>query len=126
MRAVDTNVVVRLIARDNIVQTAAAEAFVSKGAWVSQLVLVETTWVLEAVFGLNHKQLAVAIGMLLNHRDLVLQDPDVVTAALAHYRKRPKLGFSDCVILEVARKAGHIPVGTFDREFGKLEGAHRI
>jgi predicted nucleic-acid-binding protein len=126
MRAADTNVVVRLITRDNIAQTASAEAFVTKGAWVSQLVLVETIWVLESVFGLNHRQLAVAVEMLLNHRDLVLQDPDVVAAALAHYRKRPKLGFSDCLVLEVARKAGHIPVGTFDREFGKLEGTERL
>ena len=126
MRAADTNVVVRLITRDNIAQTGSAEAFAMKGAWVSQLVLVETIWVLDSVFGLNHKQLAVAVEMLLNHRDLVLQDPDVVAAALAHYRKRPKLGFSDCMVLEVARKAGHIPVATFDREFGKLEGTELL
>jgi len=126
MRAVDTNVVVRLIARDNVAQTALAEAFVMKGAWVSQLVLVETIWVLDSVFGLNHKQLALAVEMLLNHRDLVIQDPDVVAAALAHYRKRPKLGFSDCMVLEVARKTGHSPIATFDREFGKLEGTQRL
>ena len=126
MRAVDTNVVVRLIARDDKAQTAAAESFVSKGAWISQLVLVETTWVLDAVFGLNHKQLVVAVEMLLHHRDLVLQDPDVVASALANFRKRPKVGFSDCMILEGARKAGHTPVGTFDCEFGKLEGTERV
>ena len=126
MRAADTNVVVRLITRDDVAQTASAEAFVAKGAWVSQLVLVETIWVLDSVFGLNHKQLAVAVAMLLDHRDLVLQDPDVVAAALAHYRKRPKLGFSDCMVLEVARKAGRSPVGTFDRELGKLEGTERL
>jgi predicted nucleic-acid-binding protein len=126
MRAADTNVVVRLITRDDVAQTASAEAFVTKGAWVSQLVLVETIWVLDSVFGLNHKQLAVAVQMLLNHRDLVLQDPDVVAAALAHYRKRAKAGFSDCMVLEVARKAGHVPVGTFDRELGKLQGAERL
>ena len=126
MRAADTKVVVRLITRDNVAQTASAEAFVTRGAWVSQLVLVETIWVLDSVFGLTHKQLAVAVEMLLNHRDLVLQDPDVVAAALAHFRKRPKLGFSDCMVLEVARKAGHIPVATFDRELGKLEGTERL
>jgi predicted nucleic-acid-binding protein len=126
MRAADTHVVVRLITRDDLAQTASAEAFVTKGAWVSQLVLIETICVLDSVFGLNHKQLAIAVAMLLNHRDLVLQDPDVVAAALAHYRKRPKLGFSDCMVLEVARKAGHMPVGTFDRELGKLEGTERL
>jgi predicted nucleic-acid-binding protein len=126
MRAVDTNLLVRLITRDDANQTASAEAFVTKGAWASHLVLVEMTWVLDAVFGLSHAQIAVAIEMLLNHRDLVLQDADVVTAALAHYRKRPKLGFSDCMVLEVARKAGHLPLGTFDRPLGKLDGAELV
>jgi len=28
--------------------------------------------------------------------------------------------------IEVARKAGHLPLGTFDRELGKLEGAQKL
>jgi len=126
MRAVDTNILVRLVARDDLRQTASAEAFVTAGAWVSHLVLVETTWVLDSVFGLNHAQIAVAVEMLLNHRDLVVQDPDVVAAALEFYQARPKLGFSDCMVLEVARKAGHLPLGTFDRQLGKLDGAELV
>ena len=55
-----------------------------------------------------------------------MQEPDVVTRALAHYRKKPALGFSDCLIVEVARRAGHLPLGTFDRNLGKLEGAQRL
>ena len=51
---------------------------------------------------------------------------DVVEAALQHFRAWPKLGFSDCLILEVARKAGHLPLGTFDRDLGKLEGTHSL
>jgi predicted nucleic-acid-binding protein len=50
MRAVDTNVLVRLVTRDNRKQVAAVESFVSKGAWLSTLVLVEATWVLTAVY----------------------------------------------------------------------------
>ena len=48
MRAIDTNVLVRLIARDDPKQVIAAEKFVEKGAWVSHLALVEATWVLAA------------------------------------------------------------------------------
>jgi hypothetical protein len=29
-------------------------------------------------------------------------------------------------MLEVARKAGHVPLGTFDRDLGKLDGAERL
>jgi predicted nucleic-acid-binding protein len=121
MRAIDTNVLVRLLTRDDPKQAASAEAFVSKGAWVSHVVLIGTTWVLDSVFDLTPAQIGVAVEMLLNHRDLVLQDPEVVTAALGHYRRRTKVGFSDCMVLEIARKAGHVPLGTFDRPFGKLD-----
>ena len=47
MRAVDTNVLVRLVTRDDPKQVRAAEAFVANGAWVPHLVLVEAMWVLE-------------------------------------------------------------------------------
>jgi len=61
-----------------------------------------------------------------HHQYLTLQDADAVAAALQHFRRRPKVGFSDCLILEVARKAGHTPLGTFDRRLGKLDGAQRL
>ena len=123
MRAVDTNVLVRLITRDDRRQTAVAELFVNKGAWVSTLVLLEATWVLTAVYDLTHAEIATAIDMLLHHQNLTLQDSDIVAAAVDQYRKRPVLGFSDCLILETARKAGHLPLGTFDRNLSKLDGA---
>ena len=41
MRAVDTNVLIRLITRDDGNQLRAAEQFVANGAWVSPLVLTE-------------------------------------------------------------------------------------
>jgi predicted nucleic-acid-binding protein len=126
MRTVDTNLLVRLLVRDDAKQVAAAESFVAKGAWVSHLVLAETMWVLDAVFGLDPKQIATAIEMLLGHADLTIQDSEVVAAALSHFRDRPKVGFSDCLILAVAKKAGHLPVGTFDREMAKFEGAVRV
>lgn len=126
MRAIDTNVLVRLITRDDQKQTAAAEEFVEKGAWVSHLVLAETTWVLGTLYELGHEQIAMAVEMLLNHDRLSIQDAEVAVAALDHYRGKPVLGYSDCLVLEIARKAGHVPLGTFDRNLSKLEGAERL
>jgi predicted nucleic-acid-binding protein len=126
MRAVDTNVLVRLVTRDDRKQVAAAESFVSKGAWVSTLVLTEATWVLTALYNLSQAEIATAIDMLLHHRDLIIQESDSVAAALEQYRKRPALGFSDCLILETARKVGHLPLGTFDRNLSKLHGAEGL
>lgn len=126
MRAVDTNLLVRLVVRDDADQVSAAEAFVSRGAWVSHLVLAETYWVLDAVYNCSPAQIAGAIDRLLNHKDLTLQNADAVALALDHFRSRPALGFSDCLVLEIARKAGHLPLGTFDRSLARLEGTHRL
>jgi predicted nucleic-acid-binding protein len=126
MRAIDTNVLVRLITRGRAAQVQAAETFVAKGAWVSQLVLAEAVWVLASVYDLKPKQLATAVEMLLNHQDLTIQDSDTVADALDAFRKRPSLGFSDCLVIATARGAGHLPVGTFDRDLAKAPGAERL
>jgi predicted nucleic-acid-binding protein len=126
MRAVDTNVLVRLVVRDDPEQVRIAESFAAPGAWVSHLVLAETTWVLDAVYDRTAEQIASAVDMLLNHKDLTIQDSDVVISALEHFRKRPALGFSECLVLEIARKAGHLPLGTFDRDLAKVDGAKRL
>jgi predicted nucleic-acid-binding protein len=88
-------------------------------------VLAEMTWVLTSVYDRAPTAVATAIELLLNHH-LTVQDADTVAAALEHSRKRPGLGFSDCLVLEVARKAGHLPVGTFDRDLARLEGANKL
>ncbi len=126
MRAIDTNVLVRLIARDDAQQVKAAEAFVAKGAWVSHIVIVESMCVLSSVYELNSSKIAKAIEMLLSHKNLTLQDSEVVVAALARYLEKPAAGFSDCLVLEIARKAGHLPLGTFDHNLSKIAGAQRL
>jgi predicted nucleic-acid-binding protein len=126
MRAVDTNVLVRLLTRDEPRQAALADAFAQHGAWVSVLALAEATWVLASVYERDAAQVARAVEMLLNHQCLTLQESEAVAAALETFRRRPGLGFSDCLLVELARKAGHLPLGTFDRDLGKVDGATRL
>jgi len=126
MLAVDTNVLVRVLARDDAPQAAAADAAIAKGAWVSHLVLAEAMWVLDAVYERTPQQLIAALDLLLSHDNLVLQDADVVAAALAQFRAKPALRFSDCLALEIARKSGHRPLATFDKALGRLAGVLRL
>ena len=126
MLAVDTNVLIRLLARDDAKQAALADAAVARGAWVSHLVLAEAVWVLDAVYGRTPRQLSAALELLLAHETLVLQDADVVAAALAQFRVKPALGFSDCLVLEISRKAGHSPLATFDKALGKLPDTRKL
>ena len=126
MRPVDTNVLVRLMTRDDVKQVAVAEAFVANGAWVPQLAIAEASLVLASVYDRRPEAVATAVEMLLSHERLTVQDAEVVAAAVAHFRQHPKVGFSDCLMVEVARKAGHVPLGTFDRGLGKIDGAQRL
>jgi predicted nucleic-acid-binding protein len=126
MRAVDTNVLVRLMTRDDDKQVAVAEAFVANGAWVPHLAIAEATWVLASVYDRDPEAVATAVEMLLSHEHLTVQDAEPVVAAVAQFRQYPKVGFSDCLMLEIARKAGHVPLGTFDRNFGRIDGAQRL
>ena len=126
MRAVDTNVLVRLIVRDDARQVVAAERWAEAGVWVSTLALAEAVWALAAVYERGPAEIASAVETLLNHKDLTLQDSDVVAAALERFRERPGVSFSDCLLLELARKAGYLPLGTFDRNLSKLAGAQKL
>ena len=126
MRAVDTNILVRLVAQDDQEQFAATKRFIAGGAWVSALALVEMAWVLEAGYGRTPEQLVEAIESILDSETLVVQDPEAVSAALKLFRARPALGFIDCLMVELARKAGHLPLGTFDRALSRVEGTQKL
>ncbi len=60
------------------------------------------------------------------HQQLVLERGDVVETALGQFRAAPKAGFSDCLMLEVARAAGHLPLGTFDKALARRDGAQLL
>lgn len=82
MRAVDANVLVRLTARDDPRQTASAESFVCKGAWVSVPAPAEAMRVPGGVCELSAPGQARAVEILLENRQLALQEREIVAAAL--------------------------------------------
>ena len=128
MRAVDTNVLIRALTGDDPVQSPAARAFIRDNGpvWVSHVVLVETIWVLDSVYACGKPQVVKALNRIIDNKDLALEEPAVVRAALALYQSKARVGFSDCVVLERARSAGHLPLATFDKALGKTEGAHPL
>ena len=128
MHAIDTNVLVRALVGDDPIQAQLANAFIKAEGpvWVSQLVLAETIWVLESVYDCEKPQLVEALARILDNRSLAIEDPAVAHAALTLYKSIKQVDFSDCLILEAARKAGHLPLATFDKALAKSNGAHRL
>jgi predicted nucleic acid-binding protein len=49
-----------------------------------------------------------------------------IAAALDLFISRLRVDFSDCLILETSRKAGHLPLATFDRDLSKCDGSELI
>jgi predicted nucleic-acid-binding protein len=84
MIAVDTNVVVRLLAHDDPQQEAVAQRlFESDTIWLAKTVLLETAWVLTGKpFGLDKDAIVQALRKLLDIRNVRTEDEAGVFAAL--------------------------------------------
>ena len=127
MAAADTNIVLRLLLEDDDAQTRAARAFLQAKAplFVSHVVLAEVVWVLSSVHRFGRRDLSGFIEMLLATTGFAQEDALAVKDALDTFRSS-KADFSDCLVLAIARRAGALPLGTFDRNLGRLEGAKRV
>lgn len=126
MRAVDTNVVVRIVTGDTVAHAAVADEFVKGGTWVPLAAVLETAWVLAAIYDFPPERIAEAMEMLLRHTELVLEEGDLIQRALETFRGKPTIQFADAFILESARRAGHLPLGTFDKKLASRPGTFRL
>ena len=92
---------------------------------MSHVVLAELVWVLDSTYRLKRAQLTLVVEMLVKHEHMTVQDADIVETALGLFRDS-SADFSDCLVLATARKAGHLPLGTFDRGLSKLADAELV
>ena len=82
MIAVDTNVLVRIITRDEPKQAAAALAlFQSETVWIAKTVLLETAWVLRQ-YGFDQAAIREALARFLSLDQVRVEDEPSVSAAL--------------------------------------------
>lgn len=126
MRAIDTNVLVRLITNDPLEQAETAERFVEPGARVPLLVTVEAIWVLESVYRFSQSRVATILDLLLENDRLVFEAHEIIRKAVGEAEEKPSIQLADAIILESVRRAGHTPLGTFDRKLGSRKGAVRL
>ena len=84
MTAVDTNILIRLLTGDDPVQTQAAERVMASGAiWIAKTVLLETAWVLRAVYSFDDRAVGEAVTKLLGLPNVEVEDEPSIAAALA-------------------------------------------
>ncbi len=125
--AIDTNVLVRLVTKDDESQYKKAQTFVERHqpVLVTQLSVLELVWVLMSRYGLNKERTCKVVQALLETKELNIQAPAILEAALKTWEKS-KADFADCFILETVIDASESPLGTFDTTLGKLEGCKQL
>jgi len=106
MPAVDTNVVVRFVARDDPAQYARAAAlFRRQPVWIAKTVLLETEWVLRSIYAYEPQQIASALRRLAGLPNVQIEDPAAAARALDWYQQ--DLDFADALHLASKAKAGN-------------------
>jgi predicted nucleic-acid-binding protein len=128
MIAVDTNLLVRILADDpgQPAQVAAARALASKSQqiFVPLIVQVETVWVLESGYKLSKETVIRVLEHLEANQAFALEDEDIGHRALGLFRSS-NADYSDCLILSNCR-ARELELYTFDKRLSKLAGAHKV
>ena len=127
MLGVDTNVLVRFLVRDDEVQFEKArklikrEVAAGRRVFVSQLVLLETEWVLRSRYSLPKNLIIEAISGLLAATDVRFEDEPAIEEALFIW-KDATADFADCLIGAKNRRLGCRATASFDVKASTVPG----
>lgn len=116
MIAIDTNVLVRLLTRDDEAQYAKAVTLVKHGAvFIPETVLLETEWVLRTLYKLDREKIYELFTCVLGLESVKVARSFVVHDALSWFREC--MDFADA--LHLAGSSHCERLATFDRAFIK-------
>lgn len=130
--AIDTNVLVRLLVRDDEAQFAAALRLLEDAAAAENAVLVmlcalmETEWVLRSRYKLDKPSIAAAFAQLLEAGDVVFEHEPTVEEALYLWAQHPSADFADCLLNARSAHLGSSRFMTFDAGAAKLPRAELL
>ncbi len=120
MIAVDTNVLVRLLVKDDAAQTRKVVRLFKRldadeaRAHVSDVVVCEIVWVLRSCYGFGRDEIASTVKQVLASRQLVFDSPDRLRRAFGAFEVG-RGDVADYVLREHAKEAGCDSIATFDK-----------
>ncbi|WP_162806744.1 type II toxin-antitoxin system VapC family toxin [Sphingosinicella terrae] len=115
LKAADTNVIVRIIVRDDPDQITIIDALLEQSLFVPITVLLETVWVLSSRYRMQRRDIADAMENLLDLPAIVVDEPDLILWALGRFRNGAD--FADMLHLIVSRETEGLV--TFDKGMPK-------
>ena len=126
MIGLDTNVLLRLLVRDDIAQYEAAARFVKDAVgrgesfFINRIVVAELAWALARTYRRSREEISDAIEHILKTAEFEVEGSTLVWVALHEYQ-RSNVDFADCLIGALNRTAGCSATATFDRDAARLE-----
>lgn len=127
MIALDTNIVVRVLVRDDPKQYQEAERLLVEArergepCFLSDPVLCEVEWVLESCYDASREDILTAIRDLLEQDDFLFEDRPTLLVALRAYQQG-RADFSDYLIGAKAQARGARVTYSFDRKLRQEAG----
>ena len=120
MIGLDTNILVRYFAQDEPKQSQAAAKLIESltpdsPGLVTAIVLAETVWVMEDIYGADRERIAEIVETLLRTRTLIVQNAEAIWRALSRYRSG-NADFVDCAIERLCHELGCRQTFTFDKQ----------
>jgi predicted nucleic-acid-binding protein len=125
MIGIDTNVLLRYIAQDDVAQSRRAatliekECSADKPGYVGLVVLVEVVWVSESIYRATKLEVTEIVRRVLSIKQLVVQDAETAWKALRLFEAN-NVDFSDCLVACSAVAAGCGSIMTFDKQAAKI------
>ncbi len=126
MIGLDTNVLVRFIAQDDVKQAALATKLISgftreNPGFVSQVSLVELVWVMQSCYEASKTEVLAVLDKILRTQELVVENQEVALQALSAFAAT-NADYSDCLIACSARNVGCEQTLSFDKNAVKFAG----
>jgi predicted nucleic-acid-binding protein len=130
MTGIDTNILVRFFAKDDLDQFARARDRMrtfnpGHPGFVSLISLIELEWVLRSRYGMTKVQVIQHMEQLLDASELIVESHMAVTQAL-HRFTAGKADFADFLIERCSHLAGCRETITFDEDASKFAGMRLI
>jgi len=126
MIGLDTNVLVRYIAQDDVKQSARATTLINSlssenPGFITLVSLVELVWVMKSCYSATKQEIIAILETLMRTQELLVENAETAMKALAVF-SGSKADFSDCLIERSANKAGCEYTATFDANAAKTAG----
>lgn len=126
MIGLDTNVVVRYIAQDDLAQSAKATQLIESlstenPGFITLVSIAELVWVMQGCYKATKDECVAILQTLLQTREIVLENAEIIVMATQHY-STSSADFADCLIERSANYAKCTCTMTFDSNAAKTAG----